>query len=84
MNSVRPLAAHAGARLVTFAEDQPEYQALPASVDGEGLVMTEWELTSDELERIVRGGRVRLWVYTFGRALQPVQLEVAEPPKVEG
>ena len=77
---MKPITAalHQHARLVVFAKDQPEYEALPASVDPDGLVMTEWELTAEELATIVNGGRVRLWVYTFNRALQPVMLEVVE------
>jgi len=77
MKPITP-ALHQNGRLVVFAKDQPEYDPLPASVDAEGLVMTEWELTAEELATIVNGGRIRLWVYTFNRALQPVMLEVVE------
>lgn len=78
MRAIAPLALHEGAQRIVFAEHQPEYEPLPAGVDRQGLVLTEWELTADELERLVRGAHVRLWIYTFGRQLQPVQLEVAE------
>lgn len=79
MNCVEP-ALHVGARLVVLAKDQPEYTPLPASVDAEGLVMTEWEPTADELERLFRGGRIRLWTWTFGHRFQPVMLQVTELP----
>ncbi|MCR4301807.1 MAG: hypothetical protein NUV51_09370 [Sulfuricaulis sp.] len=68
-----------GAELVIFAANQPQYVPLPASVDEAGTVMTEWEPTAEELTRLMCGGRVRLWVLTFGHPLQPVALEVIEP-----
>jgi hypothetical protein len=83
---------HEGARLVVFAKDQPEYVPLPASVDEEGLVMTEWEPTSAELDVLLSGGRVRLWLHhaigTDGcdkcgavvqRRLSPISIEIIEP-----
>jgi hypothetical protein len=78
VNPVEPKQPHAGAVLVVFAKDQPQYTPLPAAVGRDGLVMTEWEFTAEELARVVNGGRVRLWIYTFGHPLQPVQLEVVE------
>ena len=70
---------HDGAHLVLFAKDQPEYIPLPALVSADGVVMTEWEPSAEELERLLQGGRLRLWVHTFGHPLQPVKLEVVEP-----
>lgn len=78
MNPVPPVQPHPGAHRITFAADQPEYAPLPAAIDPAGLVMTEWELTAEELARILAGGRIRLWVWTFRQPLQPVAMEVAE------
>ncbi len=78
MIPVMPAAPHEGGILIIFAKDQPQYMPLPASVDRQGLVMTEWEVTAEELARVLAGGRVRLWIYSFGHPLQPVQLEVVE------
>jgi hypothetical protein len=78
MQPVEP-ALHEGAKLVVFAKDQPQYISLPASVDAGGCVMTEWELTEVELDRLLCGGRIRLWVHTFHHPLQPVMLEVVDP-----
>lgn len=78
MTPVEP-TVHAGATLVVFAQDQPQYVPLPASVDPEGLVMTEWEPTAEELDRLLCGGRIRLWVHTFGEPLQPISLEAIKP-----
>lgn len=63
------------AAFVEFAKDQPEYLTLPAYVDIQGVVTTEWEPTADELAILLNGGNVRLRVFTFGRALQPVMLD---------
>ena len=78
MTPVEP-TLHEGARLVVIAKDQPQYFPIIASVDDEGVVMTEWELTADELHLLLCGGRIRLWCHTFCSPLQPVSLEVIEP-----
>jgi hypothetical protein len=76
VRAVEPAALHEGAALVVIAKDQPEYLPLPASVSPDGVVMTEWEPTAEELARLMNGGRVRLWIYTFRNPLQPVSVEV--------
>lgn len=68
-----------GMRAIVFAKDQPQYIPLPALYDQTGLVITEWEPTAEELDKLLCGGRVRLYVHTFRQPLQPVSLEVAEP-----
>jgi len=73
---VQPQAMHEGASLVIVGKDQKEYEPLPAAVSPDGLVMTEWELSAEELAAIFAGGRIRLWIYTNGRGMNPVQLEV--------
>lgn len=70
---------HDGAKLVVFALNQPPYLPLPASVDEGGVVMTEWEPTAEELDRLLCGGRIRLWIHTFGHPLQPVTIEAIAP-----
>lgn len=77
MKAVMP-APHQNARLVIFAKDQPEYEPLPASLDATGLVMTEWEFSAEDLARVLEGGRIRLWLHTNNRPLQPVMIEVVE------
>jgi hypothetical protein len=70
------LAADPEPRFVEFAKDQPEYLTLPALAFADGKIMTEWELSADELARLTRGERIRLWVWTFNQPLQPLALEV--------
>ena len=84
MNCVEPYALHEGASLVTFATTQrADYDALPASVDQDGTVMTEWEPTPEERARLAAGGRVRVWLlYTGvqrGQSLTPIKLEAVTP-----
>lgn len=76
---------HEGGKLIKFAEHQPEYVTLPASVDAHGTVMTEWELTAEELDKLCRGGRLRLWIMytkvnhpTTPEPLTPVMIEVVQ------
>lgn len=70
------LAADPEPRFVEIAKNQPEYLTLPALVFNDGRVMTEWQLSQEELGRLQRGERLRLWIWTFGHPLQPVALEV--------
>lgn len=78
MTPVTPQHPHDGAQLVVFAEHQKEYAPLPAAVSPDGVVQTEWELSAEDLSVLLNGGRVRLWLWTFGRPIQPVMLEVSE------
>ena len=83
MQPVEP-PMHTGAHLVVFAKDQKPYIPLPASVDAQGLVMTEWEPTEEERERIFMGGRIRLWLHHTdvqrGRPLTPISIEAVDAP----
>lgn len=65
---------------IVFAENQPEYLSLPAAVsrDKTRTVMSEWIPTSDELERILNGGKIRIRQLTFSNALQPILVDVVE------
>lgn len=84
MNAVVPMI-HDGAVLVVYALSQTEhYDPLPASVDRQSTVMTEWEPTIEELALLLAGGRVRLWLLhtgvAQGRKLTPMSLQVIEKP----
>lgn len=73
----------AGSHLVIFAKDQPQFRPLPAVVSVAGTVVTEWEPTSDELERLLTGGRIRLTLIGAvrdKRPLTPLKLEVLAAP----
>lgn len=67
---------------MVFAKDQPEYTQLPASVDHEGLVMTEWEPSAEDLSCLLNGGRIRLWLHHTGvqngTPLTPISMETTD------
>src|SRR3990172_6765343 len=70
------LKAEGYENVITFAEHQPEYQPLPAVEVEPGCVWTTWTLSETERRAIMDGARVELFVWTFGRPLQPVALRI--------
>lgn len=60
-----------GGRNVVFAENQPEYQPLPAWTDGK-QVIERWRLTWRERLRALLGRDLFIHVLTFGEPLQPI------------
>jgi hypothetical protein len=82
MKAIVPIVSDE-ATLVIFGSDQPEqYFPLPAAVYSNGTVMTEWELSAEDLARALNGGRIRLWLLHTGilrgRKLTPLAIEVVE------
>lgn len=61
---------------VVFAKDQPQYLPLPVNRFPDGTVMCEWLPTPEERELLLNGGKVRMWMWTFGHPLQPSAVEV--------
>lgn len=70
-------------RSVTIAENQEEYDDLPALVYPEGSVLTHWSLSPEEIEALKTGSSIQLWVWTFAGAFPPIALRV-EGVKYEG
>lgn len=65
-----------------FGANQPEYQPLPAERVGNpyvGQIITCWELSPDELEKIKETGQIWLSTLTFRNPLQPVFLSAEKP-----
>lgn len=82
MNLVEPTKAHPGASLSLVVYDTKTEFLLPASVGSDGVVMTEWELSEEEQERLFMGGRVRLWLrlpVIVSKGVIPITLEAMEP-----
>lgn len=71
---------------IVFAKDQPEYQPLPAvRIDSPGApILTRWEFSDEERQRIATGASLYLWVYTFGHPLQPVAPEIKTAKEIMG
>lgn len=59
---------------VVFAENQDEYKSLPAYRDNNGVVVTCWKLSEEEIKMINETGRIYLETLTFNNPLQPVML----------
>jgi len=59
---------------VVYAENQEEYQSLPAFKDDDGTVVTCWELSPEEIKQISETGKLWLSVMSFNKPLQPVLL----------
>lgn len=56
-----------------YAKDQPEYQPLPALKTDDGLVVTCWELTDEEVEQVVKNKKFYFSQLTFNQPLQPMR-----------
>lgn len=67
-----PLAI--GAQRIVFAENQPEYNPLPALRFGDGCVVTRWQLTWRERLQVLLGRGIFLSLLTFNQPLQPMKL----------
>jgi hypothetical protein len=66
---------------VVFGANQPEYQPLPAEMrlGHSSEIVTCWELSPEELERVQETGKIWLSLLTFGQPLQPVLVSVDKP-----
>ena len=67
---------------IVFAEDQPEYQSLPAYKslsDPQGRALFCWHFTLRERLQLLLHGRVWHEVLTFNKPLQPQRLSVKKP-----
>lgn len=67
---------------IVYGEGQEDYQPLPAWRNEEGQVVTCWELTDEEVQRIIESKKIYLMQLTFNQALQPVSLH-SENPVIE-
>lgn len=55
-----------------FAKDQPEYTPVYAFKDEQGNVVTCWELSNEDFEKLVETRRIYLSIKTFNNPLQPL------------
>ena len=62
---------------VRIAENQEEYQTLPALYEPkEGSMTFCFELSQEEKDRIAETGEMWFKVLTFGKPLQPIQMSI--------
>ena len=62
-----------------YGQGQPEYMPLPAHKDENGVVLTCWKLSPEDMQRIQETGVIWLEMLTFNQALQPVRLDSEKP-----
>ncbi len=86
----RPVAPRVGWPETMLAEEQEEYLtccvATITYADGSVGTMSRWRLTDEERAKLVAGADLYLTLYTFGRPMPPINLEVGRPdwaPKEE-
>ncbi len=67
---------------ITYGEDQPEYESLPAYRDPhdmKGTIITCWKLTDAEIKQITETGVIWNSVMTFHDPLHPQLLSTESP-----
>lgn len=55
-----------------YGENQPQYIPLPVQKDERGRVISCWELTDDEIAKIVKSRKIWIGQLTFNNPLQPI------------
>ena len=69
---------------VKIAENQPEYETLPALLNKqEGSMTFCFELDAVELEQVKKTGKIWLKQLTFGRAMQPIAGTILKESLIE-
>lgn len=68
---------------VQVAENQPEYETLPAHVAGNGEVTCCFELDENELKQVAETGKIWLSFLTFNQPLQPIYGSCLKPENFE-
>jgi hypothetical protein len=63
-------------RAVLFIGNGKDVADLPALIYPEGSILTRWQPNDEERQAIARGEPLDLWVWTFGKPLQPMHLSV--------
>ena len=68
-----------GANCIFGGEGQSEYMPLPAHKDENGVVLTCWKLSPEDMQRIQETGVIWLEMLTFDEPLMPVRLDSIKP-----
>lgn len=64
---------------IVIAENQPEYENLPALAQTNGIITFCMQLDDQEVEKIVSEGVVNITVLNFGGPVQPIRVAVHKP-----
>ena len=79
MKPVSPVLKDLKNKEIIFAENQSEYQNLPALQFEDGHIVTRWKLSFKERLKVLFTGDVYLLVQNFKSPLQPVYLQTDKP-----
>lgn len=82
MKPMTPIIPGLNLRVTMIAENQEEYNNLPAFVDSAGIVLTRWKLSIIERLSVLMYGNIYHTQYTFNVKMQPIFIQVM-PPIVE-
>lgn len=64
---------------VRIAENQPEYETLPAFHNADqGSVLFGFDLTDEEVEEVVKNKRFWVKQLTFNKSMQPIAVSVTK------
>lgn len=64
---------------IRIAENQPEYETLPAFHNAkEGSVMFGFDLTDAEVEEVIKNKKFWVKQLTFNKAMQPIAVSVTK------
>jgi hypothetical protein len=62
-----------------IGENQPGVEPLPVFIDSNAAFLTCWELTDDEIAKLMITRKVWMTQYTGGSGFQPVAMAVNDP-----
>lgn len=83
MRAVSPVIPEANEPERVFAENHPEYQPLPSIRREDGVILTRWILSAEEMEAVSRQGFIYLAVIVGDKGLQPVKLTAEVPEEFQ-
>lgn len=79
MKPISPVIPTTDLPETVIAENQPEYENLPAIQCGEGIILTRWKLTDEEIKIVKETGDIYLFMWTFGKPVMPISLQIEKP-----
>ena len=79
MKPVSPVIPNETHDEIIVAENQDEYQNLPCIPLTGGVILTRWKLSDEEKKIVAETGDIYLYLWTFGKPVAPVLLQVEKP-----
>lgn len=83
MRAISPVIPQADEAESVFAENSPVYQPLPSIKREDGVVLTRWLLSEDELKLVAEQGYLYVALITKDGTIQPLKLTATVPEEFE-